>query len=452
MAENITSTTPKHTEYDAQSDIPFQKVDHLGKGAYGIVDKVQRGSQFYARKTFTIYKHQKRKLLDQISQEVKMITAIQHIHAVRLVETYACKLEYAMIMTPVADGNLADYIHDMAEGPRDHDRLRMIPAWFGCLLSAMSYLHEKNIHHRDVKPQNILHLGQNILFTDFGIAREFVEKTHTESTAVTGTRSYWAPEVDEGVRPGRKADIFSLGLVFLEMLAVYLNSDFLPELWSLQPYSRNLSDVHKWIYGLDMQPVEVEWYPTMVFICRHMLQKNKGVRPYASALAICWCYRPFSVMPPVLCDCLGQFKLEDMNDARQIAKAHGNQLALQLLLRRGTSVDGSRASYLDKQTLSFSKITHVSTLPYERRISVGQNYEMKVGRNVLPLLSRYRKKSKFKFIGGTIPPQNDDTKSLALRGAEAAYSTSQSTLPEARAGLNEPMNLPFPSWVRTSLL
>ncbi|KAF2796800.1 kinase-like protein [Melanomma pulvis-pyrius CBS 109.77] len=398
MAED-TTTTPLHTDYDAQSDIPFRKVDHLGKGAYGVVDKVQRGFQFYARKTFTLYKHQKRKLLNQISQEVKMITAIEHIHAVRLVETYACKLEYAMIMEPVADGNLAEYIHDLYDGPRDHDRLSMIPGWFGCLLSAMSYLHEKNIHHRDVKPQNILHLGQNILFTDFGIAREFVEKTHTEFTVVNGTRSYWAPEVDEGIRAGRKADIFSLGLVFLEMLAVYLNGDFLPELWSLQPYSRNLSDVHKWIYDLDMQPVEVEWYPSMVFICRNMLQRDKIIRPYASALEICWYYHPFSVMPPVTCVCLGQSKFKDMNDARQIAQSHGHQLALQLLLRRGSSIDGSCVSDLDKQTLSFSKITHVSTLPYGGMTTVDQNHEPSALTNSLYLRLGDHKKSK--ITGGS---------------------------------------------------
>lgn len=179
MAEITGPQIPKHTEYAAQSDIPFQKVDHLGQGAYGVVDKVQQGSCFYARKTFTVYKHLRRKLLEQISREIKMITSIEHTHAVRLVETYACKLEYAMIMEPVADGNLAEFIHDMAEEPRDSDRLGMMSEWFGCLVAGMAHLHSRNIHHRDVKPQNILYLDRKILFTDFGIARDFVEKTHT---------------------------------------------------------------------------------------------------------------------------------------------------------------------------------------------------------------------------------------------------------------------------------
>ena len=95
-----------------------------------------------------------------------------------------------MIMEPVANGNLAEFIHDLADGDRDSERLDSIPKWFGCLASGMAYLHAKNIHHRDVKSQNILYMNQIVLFTDFGIAREFEEQTRTGSTTVTRNRDY----------------------------------------------------------------------------------------------------------------------------------------------------------------------------------------------------------------------------------------------------------------------
>jgi serine/threonine protein kinase len=257
----------KHTEYAKESDIPFQKIEHLGRGAYGVVDKVQRGSQFYARKSFTIYKHHRRRILDEITHEIRLANSIKHIHAVSLVETYTCGLEYAMIMEPVADGNLAEFIHDMDDGSANRDLVSLIPGWFGCLLAGLAYIHGQGIHHRDIKPQNLLYCGQNILFTDFGIAREFVEETYSDQTAVTGTRNYWAPESDNERRPGRKADIFSLGLVFLELIAIYSNTGSFSALQSFRPYSRHLEDVHGWITSVDMAPIVVEWYPTMTFVC-----------------------------------------------------------------------------------------------------------------------------------------------------------------------------------------
>jgi len=368
MSPKLPAEPLKHTEYANQSNVPFQKIEHLGRGAYGVVDKVQRGSRFYARKSFTIYKHHKRRILDDIANEIKLASSIKHIHAVSLVETYRCGLEYAMIMEPVADGNLAEFIHDMDDGSTSRDLVSLIPGWFGCLLAGLAYLHGQHIHHRDIKPQNLLHYGQNILFADFGIARDFVEETCSEQTTVTGTRNYWAPESDNERRPGRKADVFSLGLVFLELIAVYSNTGSFSALQSLRPYSGHLKDVHSWITSVDMTPIEAEWYPTMIFVCRHMLRNNKEDRPYADALAACWEYQPFTAMPPTSCSCItssaGQ-NVKGMHEARERARTNGHPFALELLLRRGSLLNWRGRDLYTPQILAFSEISEISTMPYE---------------------------------------------------------------------------------------
>lgn len=368
MSSSPSVEAVKHTEYAAEFDVPFHKIKHLGRGAYGVVDKVQRGSEIYARKTFTVYKHQKRRMLKEIAHEIRLISSIKHVHIVSLVETYTCGLEYAMIMEPVADGDLAEFLHDLADGSASLDLRNLIPGWFGCLLAGLAYLHDRHIHHRDIKPQNLLHYGERVLFIDFGIAREFTEETFSTQTSETGTKYYWAPESGNKRRPGRKADIFSLGLVFLELLAILSDSESFFTLQSLRPYYTHSDEVDAWITRIDMTPIKAEWYPAMIFVCRNMLQHSKESRAYASDLTACWEYQPFTVVPPTSCSCIASSvvqNVEGMQDARQRARSSGHQLALELMLRRGPSTHWKSEIIRKPQKLSLSDISTISSMPYD---------------------------------------------------------------------------------------
>jgi len=95
-----------------------------------------------------------------------------------------------MIMVPAADRNLAEYLEDTASTNLPDP---YIPQWFGCLVSGLAYLHERNIIHH-----NILCHERNILFADFGISRTFEGDTLTISTNPSVTTRHWAPEVGKG--------------------------------------------------------------------------------------------------------------------------------------------------------------------------------------------------------------------------------------------------------------
>ena len=84
---------------------------------------------------------------------------------------------------------------------------------------ALRYAHERNIIHRDIKPQNILLDNQDHLFvTDFGIAKLYQETSITRTGVVVGTPEYMSPEQAEGLELNPQTDLYSLGIVLFEMI------------------------------------------------------------------------------------------------------------------------------------------------------------------------------------------------------------------------------------------
>ena len=87
------------------------------------------------------------------------------------------------------------------------------------LVSAISNAHYNGIVHRDIKPQNILMDSDgNVKITDFGIAMALSATAHTKTNSVLGTVHYLSPEQARGGMATKKSDIYSLGIVFYELL------------------------------------------------------------------------------------------------------------------------------------------------------------------------------------------------------------------------------------------
>lgn len=87
------------------------------------------------------------------------------------------------------------------------------------LTSAVNAAHENNIIHRDIKPQNVLVKDDGtVKITDFGIAVANDSVQLTWNNAVMGSAHYLAPETAQGHEPDPLIDIYSLGIVFYELL------------------------------------------------------------------------------------------------------------------------------------------------------------------------------------------------------------------------------------------
>jgi serine/threonine protein phosphatase PrpC len=109
-------------------------------------------------------------------------------------------------------GHLMQRIHPMPE----HDAIRLVSR----ICEALHYMHEHDVVHRDLKPDNIMICNDGtIRIMDFGIAKfEGRRLTFGGFTPAMGTPDYMAPEQVRGKRGDRRTDIYSLGAILYEMV------------------------------------------------------------------------------------------------------------------------------------------------------------------------------------------------------------------------------------------
>ena len=112
--------------------------------------------------------------------------------------------------------------HDLARYTKE-EALLPLPTVMGIVFKsamALDYAHKKNVVHRDIKPANVMYEpdSKQVKLTDFGIAR-ITDSSKTKTGMVLGTPSYMSPEQLSGKKVDGRSDLFSLGVMFYQMIS-----------------------------------------------------------------------------------------------------------------------------------------------------------------------------------------------------------------------------------------
>ncbi len=280
-----------HCLFRHGESLPFEEKGILGTSGFGQVDRILSLISFreYARKRVprsTIFGGRSAENVKRFIAEIEILKRLKHIHIAEFVGSYTDPKYMGLIMSPVAEMDMSTYLK-RATAAR-HEELR---TFFGCLARALEFLHGESIRHKDIKPRNILVHKGNVLFTDFGLAFDFAdaEGNTTVSRVNMMTQKYCAPEVASFEPRNTSSDIWSLGLVFLEMAAALKGRaaesiyEFLSEHGSRQAYVRTNSDGLRELLA-DLKETSYLTDNVVLMWIQDMLIIQPALRPTAAAL------------------------------------------------------------------------------------------------------------------------------------------------------------------------
>lgn len=212
----------RHLHFAKREAIPFESKGILGTGGFGQVDRVLSLISYkeYARKLIprrAAFSSRPSTVIQAFVAEIQILKSLKHKHIVRFVGSYTDPKYLCLIMSPIAQMDLGEYLASCKQ-----ENMAELRTFFGCLTRALEFLHQRAIRHKDIKPGNILVHNGNVLLTDFGLARDFADGSAGGTTSGLTALSprYCAPEVSSYDARNASSDIWSLGCVFFEMVAV----------------------------------------------------------------------------------------------------------------------------------------------------------------------------------------------------------------------------------------
>lgn len=232
LAANLTAGTAPHPEgtpakggflsiEELSRLFPQLEIQRLlGEGGMGVV-YLARQPELDRLVALKILKHPgggSGSFAERFLREARSLAKLKHPNIVTVHDLGVREGHYYLLMEHVDGLNLRELIRSKSVTPAQ--ALGIVPK----ICDALQYAHDQGIVHRDIKPENILiERGGCVKIADFGIAKlldgEAGAETLTAAFERIGTPHYMAPEqVETPQKVDHRADIYSLGVVFYELL------------------------------------------------------------------------------------------------------------------------------------------------------------------------------------------------------------------------------------------
>lgn len=196
-----------------------KRYELIEKIAEGGMARVYRGRDLILKRTVAV-----KVLKDQMTgdagfirrfeREAQSAAGLSHPHIVNIYDVGEENGTNFMVMEYVDGKNLKEYIREKGRLPV-HEAVKIVQQ----IAEALEQAHAAGVVHRDIKPQNILFSRSGkIKVTDFGIAIAGDGVTVTAGDTIVGSVQYISPEQVRGGVAGKQSDLYSLGIVFYEMV------------------------------------------------------------------------------------------------------------------------------------------------------------------------------------------------------------------------------------------
>eukprot|EP00435_Cladocopium_sp_Y103_P062480 s719_g24.t1 len=250
----------------------YEEIRHLGSGAFGsavLVRRIKDGRRLVAKKCSV--KDMEEKQRNMCFEEIALLQKVRHECIAQLVDfVWASKdmLSYWIVLKFYPGGDVQSEIDTCRENDLELP-MGKVKNWVTQLCMALKHVHKLRIVHRDVKGSNMFITGaRNIVLGDFGVSKQLSESQQKAMTSV-GSPMYMAPEWWDGRGGTANSDMWSVGVVLYELLAMR------------RPFEAQnvLSLVHK-ITTEDPAPLEAD--PQLSILALELLNKRPEQRPTAA--------------------------------------------------------------------------------------------------------------------------------------------------------------------------
>ncbi|MBV8707842.1 MAG: tetratricopeptide repeat protein [Acidobacteriaceae bacterium] len=194
----------------------YEILAHVGDGGMGSVYKAldRELDRVVALKTIRPDLASNATILRRFKQEILLARKITHQNVIRTYDLGVAGALRFLTMEFFEGEDLCAYLERRGSLPPNE-----AVAIMSQICEGLQAAHEEGVIHRDLKPQNILINSQEqVRILDFGLARDFEVPGVTHAGLAVGTPDYMSPEQARGEEASARSDIYSIGLIFYELL------------------------------------------------------------------------------------------------------------------------------------------------------------------------------------------------------------------------------------------